>query len=130
MLRVKKENAQRDTWERPDPLEYCLALWKEWMHNGGQRTAGTLIMGGLVGNTDGHGSDLHESQHSHDMQIGAATDAMIDSLSRLHAWAIYRSCSIATAWRFPNADLALTAIEARAALAQKLKKNECTRNLF
>jgi hypothetical protein len=87
-------------------------------------------MGGLAGDADGHGVDLHEAQHTHDMQIGAATDAMIDSLDRIHVWAIYANCRIATAWRFPHADLVVTAAEARAELVLKLKKNECTRNLF
>lgn len=130
LLRAKKETVRVDTWNRPDPLEYCLDLWKDWMHKGGHRSAGTLVMAGLVGEADGHGHDLHEAQHSHDMQVAAATDAMIDSLERHHRWAIYKSCSIATAWRFPNADLATTAADARAALVLKLKKNQCTRNFF
>lgn len=128
--RVKKEDEQRATWVRPDPVDYCLAAWKDWMGSGGQRNLGARIMGGLVGELDGHGADVHEAQHSYDMQVGAATDAMIDSLPRLHTWAIYASCRIATAWRFPNAELITTAADARAALAEKLKKNECTRNLF
>lgn len=130
LLRVKKEDVRPSTWERPDPLEYCLAAWKDWMSTGGERNLGARIMGGLVGESDGHGCDVHEAQHSHDMQIGAATDAMISGLPRIHVWAIYRSCSIATAWRFPNADWATVVGEARAELTIKLKKNECTRNLF
>jgi len=111
-------------------VDYCLAAWKDWMSTGGERNLGARIMGGLVGESDGHGCDVHEAQRSHDMQVGAATDAMINSLQRMHVWAIYRSCSIATAWRFANADWAATANEARIELTEKLKKNECTRNLF
>ena len=130
LQRVKKQDIKTNTWARPDPLEYCLAVWKDWMASTGQRNLGARIMGGLAGEADGHGQDLHEAQHSHDMQIAAATDAMIDSLDRIHVWAIYASCSIATAWRFRNADLITTAADAREALVGKLKKNECTRNLF
>lgn len=130
LQRVKKQDVQVDTWVRPDPLDYCLAVWKDWMATAGQRNLGARIMGGLVGESDGHGQDLHEAQHSHDMQIAAATDAMIDSLDRIHVWAIYASCRIATAWRFPHADLVVTAAAARDELVLKLKKNECTRNLF
>jgi hypothetical protein len=130
LQRVKKQNVQAATWSRPDPLDFCLAVWKDWMASSGQRNLGARIMGGLVGESDGHGYDIHEAQHSHDMQIAAATDAMIDSLPRLHVWAIYKSCSISTAWRFPNADLVTVATEARTELTEKLKKNECTRNLF
>lgn len=130
LQRVKKQDVQIDTWVRPDPLDYCLAAWKVWMADGGQRNLGARIMGGLVGEVDGHGRDINEAQHSHDMQIAAATDAMIDSLDRIHVWAIYATCRIATAWRFPDADLVTTATEARDRLIAKLKKNECTRNLF
>lgn len=130
LQRVKKQDIKTDTWVRPDPLEYCLAVWKEWMARGGHRSVGSLVMGGLASDADGHGHDLHEAQHSHDMEVAAATDAMIDSLDRVHIWAIYASCSIATAWRFPHLNLAGTAEIARDELVLKLKKNECTRNLF
>ncbi|MGV7210487.1 hypothetical protein ACLB1G_21850 [Oxalobacteraceae bacterium A2-2] len=130
LRRVKKEEVQTETWAQPDPLDYCLDAWKTWMYAGGRRNLDVKIMGGLVGDGDGHGGDLHEAQHSHDMRLGAATDAMIESLSRLHAWAIYRSCGIATAWRFPNADLMTTAAEAKVELVQKLRKNSCTGSLF
>lgn len=130
LRRVRKEEVQSEAWVRPDPLDYCLEAWRAWMHAGGSRNLSAKIMGGLVGEGDGHGGDIYEEQHSHDMRIGAATDAMIESLPRLHAWAIYTSCSIATAWRFPRADLALTATDAREALAVKLRKNSCTGSLF
>lgn len=130
LRRVKKADIQSDTWVRPDPIDYCLAMWGSWMATGGQRNLGARIMGGLVGESDGHGSDINEEQHSHDMQVGAATDAMIDGLSVMHRWAIYRACGVATQWRYPNADLALTLIDAREQLAVALKKNECTRNFF
>lgn len=38
-------------------------------------------------------ADIHEAQHEADYRIGAATDAMINSLSRIHMWVVYRSCS-------------------------------------
>ena len=130
LQRVKKQDVKTDSWMRPDPLDYCLDVWKDWMSSTGQRNLGARIMGGLVGEADGHGQDMHEAQHSQDMQIAAATDAMIDSLPRIHVWAIYASCRIATEWRFPNADMVTTAADARSELIAKLKKNECTRNLF
>ena len=130
LQRVKKQDVKTDPWVRPEPLDYCLALWKEWISKGGQRSGGALVMGGLASDTDGHGVDLHEAQHAHDMQVGAATDAMISSLSRLHYWAIFRSCGLSSVWRFENADLVITAADAREELVLKLKKNECTRNLF
>lgn len=130
LRRVKKTEVKTDTWVRPDPVDYCLDKWGTWMCTGGQRNLDARIMGGLVGDSDGHGADIHEAQHSHDMQVGAATNAMVDGLSALHRWAIYRACGMATVWRFPNADLAQTVMEARTALEIALKKNECTRNFF
>jgi hypothetical protein len=62
--------------------------------------------------------------------LAMATDAMISSLSRLHVWAIYRSCSLANVWNFPNASLADVSIEARIELAAKLRRNICTAVLF
>ena len=122
LQRVKKQDVKTHSWVRPEPLDYCLALWKEWISKGRQRSSGSLVMGGLASDTDGHGCDLHEAQHAHDMQVGAATDAMIDSLDRVHIWAIYACCRIATAWRFPHLDLAGTAVGARDELVLKLKK--------
>lgn len=130
LRRVKKADAHNNKWVRPDPIDYCLAVWASWMCIGGRRNLDARTMGGLVGESDGHGSDVNEAQHSADMQVGEATDAMIDGLSSLHRWAIYRACNIATAWRFPNADLGQVLQDAREVLEVSLKKNECTRNFF
>lgn len=119
-----------DPWTQPEPLDYCLECWKAWMAGDADKDLGAKTMRGLVGDEDGYGVDLYESQQSRDLRIAAATDAMIESLSRLHFWAIYKSCSIDTAWKFPNADLIETAIEARRQLVEKLKKNVCTGILF
>ena len=130
LQRVKKQDVKPDSWVRPEPLDYCLMLWKEWMGKGGHRSVGSLVMGGLAGDADGHGGDLHEAQHRQDMEIGAATNAMIDSLDRIHVWAIYASCGISTSWRYPNADLAIAASDARSSLEIKLRANGCTSNLY
>jgi hypothetical protein len=119
-----------DPWTEPEPLDYCLECWKAWMVGDADKDLGAKTMRGLVGDEDGYGVDLYESQQSRDVRIGAATDAMIEGLSRLHFWAIYKSCSIDTAWKFPNADLLETATEARRLLVEKLKKNVCTGILF
>jgi hypothetical protein len=55
---------------------------------------------------------------------------MISSLSRLHVWAIYPSCSLATVWNFPNKSLAEVAVEAGAELVVKLRRNSCTSLIF
>ncbi|MES2787638.1 MAG: hypothetical protein V4684_19385 [Pseudomonadota bacterium] len=117
-------------WTPPAPLDECLACWKAWMHGDADRDLGAKPMGGLVGDTDGHGVDVHEQQQARDTRIAVATDAMIESMQRIHVWAIYRMCSLDTPWRFPNADLMIIGDEARQALTVKLKKNVCTSVLF
>lgn len=119
-----------DPWSQPDPVDLCLELWKNWMSGDSDRDLGAKTMRGLCGEGDGHGVDLHEAQQANDLRIAQATDAMIDSLARIHIWAIYTSCSISTAWRFPNASLMDIAAEARTELGRKLRKNICTAVLF
>lgn len=113
-----------------DPVDLCLELWKEWMRQG-DRDLSTQTMRGLAGDGDGYGSeDVYEAQRRNDMRIGEATNAQIESMSRIHYWAIYRACSIATAWKFPHADFMQVMVEARAELEKKLRKNICTAVLF
>jgi hypothetical protein len=130
--RVRKEEVQRqrETLIEKDPLDVCLDCWKSWMAGDADRDLGAKTMGGLIGNSDGYGSDLHEAQQARDNEIAAATDAMIDSLSHLHRWAIYKLCSVATPWKYPNADLVIVGMAARESLTQKLKGNPCTRIMF
>jgi hypothetical protein len=94
------------------------------------RDLGAKTMRGLVGDGDGRGPDLHEAQQASDNRIGAATDAMIDSLIPIHIWAIYKSCSMANPWQFPNADYIQVTQEAQNDLIKKLKNNICTAVLF
>lgn len=113
-----------------DPVDLCLELWKVWMAGAGERDLGAKTMRGLSGEGDGRGVDIYEAQRASDMRMAEATDAMIESLQRMHVWAIYRMCSMSTAWRFPNACLQDVAIEARQELSNKLRKNICTAVLF
>lgn len=119
-----------DPWTKPDPVDLCLELWKNWMAGDSDRDLGAKTMRGLCGEGDGHGVDLHEAQQANDIRIAQATNAMIDSMSRLHVWAIYRACSLATVWNFPNASLLEVAAQARAELVMKLRRNICTAVLF
>ena len=119
-----------DPWTKPDPVDLCLELWKNWMAGDSDRDLGAKTMRGLCGEGDAHGVDLHEAQQANDIRIAQATNAAIDSMPRLHVWAIYRACSLASVWRFPNASLVDVAAEARAELAVKLRKNICTAVLF
>ena len=130
LIRIRKQDIQSANWVKPDPLDECLACWKIWIAGDGDRDLGAKTMSGMVGLKDAYGVDLGEAQHARDNRIGAATDAMIDSLKQIHRWAIYTSCSVVTAWKYPHADVIEVATEARAVLTLKLKNNVCTGALF
>ena len=119
-----------DPWTKLDPVDLCLELWRDWMAGDSDRDLGAKTMRGLAGEGDAHGVDPHEAQQASDIRIAQATNAMIDSMPRLHVWAIYRACSLTTAWRFPDASLMEVVTEARVELATKLRKNICTAVLF
>lgn len=115
---------------KADPLDLCLELWKAWMGDGVDKDLAAKTMRGLSGDGDGHGVDLHEAQRANDIRIAQATDAMIDSMARIHIWAVYTLCSQATPWRFPHADLVAVGQQARDELRRLLQKNVCTAVLF
>jgi len=128
--RVRKADAKADTFVQPDQVDYCLDCWRSRMWNDPDRDLGIKTMGGLRGLGDAYGRDEGEAQLARDNRIAAATDAMIDSLCRLHIWAIYKAIGIGQVWSFPQADLAQTYAEARVALEAKLRGNVCTGVLF
>jgi hypothetical protein len=130
MRRVKKEEVQRDTWVKPDALDLCLDCWVMWMAGDGDKDLGAKGMRLMSGDADGYGKDSEEAQQARDNEIGAATDAMIDSLSMLHRWAIYTTCELPAVWDFPRADIFTVGPAARDALTEKLKWNVGTRMLF
>lgn len=130
LTRFRKEDAKINYIKQQDGLEICLDCWKSWMAGDADRDLGAKTMSGLVGDGDGRGPDMHEAQQASDNRIAAATDAMIDSMKLIHRWAIYKSCSMATPWRFDNADFLTVAETARIDLQQKLKRNSCTGILF
>ncbi|MDC8756248.1 hypothetical protein [Janthinobacterium fluminis] len=130
LRRVRKADVRVDSWVKPDGLDLCLELWKAWIAHDVDRDLGTKTMRGMSGEGDGHGVDPSEAQQASDMRIASATDAMIDSMARIHIWAIYTSCSQATPWRFPNASFVDVALEARSELTRRLKNNVCTAVLF
>jgi len=130
LRRVKKDEFRQQNFQTADPVDVCLECWKEWMHGDSDRDLGAKTMGGLVANSDGYGSDSSEAQQKRDTDIAVATDACIDSLKRLHIWAIYKSCSIGQVWSFPNADLVAATTGARIELERLLRRNPATSSEF
>lgn len=127
LVRVRKFDIPIVPRETLDGVERCLSCWKSWIEQKGDRDLGAKTMRGLQGDGDGYGeTSVHDAQLANDNRIGAATDAAIDSLGRLHKWAIYKMCSIASPWRYPNADIMVCGPAAMDELKAKLKENCCT----
>jgi len=128
LRRVRKIDAKTDAWVRPDALDTCLYCWRVWM---GRRDTdlGAKSQRTLQGDGDGFGNSETMAARR-DNEIAEATDAMIGDLTSAHRWAIFRKCSIATAWRFPQLDYMTTAQEAVESLEKKLRGNVATRMLF
>ena len=85
-----RKNTDTDAWVRPDPVDWCLALWKSWMQIP-DRERGTKTMefadrrtpkrdkdGNMIEiEQAGYESDIDSDQARQDMQAGAAVDAMV-----------------------------------------------------
>ena len=131
--RVPKSESKPIETVKPDGLAYCLDCWKSHMH-GDDRDLSASRMNFTGGASDeekvAYESNVNDDQRKADGAIGAATDAMIESLSRLHYWAIYRMCSITTQWNYPNANYIEVAQAASEDLRKKLKNNIATGTLF
>lgn len=121
--------------EELSPLQLCINHWREWMHHS-DRDLGAKGQSGLLKSADEHqgyddgGAAGDAAAARASREIAMATDAMIDSLPRHYKAAIYRSCSIASVWRFPNLDFMATLPLAEAELREKLAKNVATRAFF
>ncbi|MFS2114332.1 hypothetical protein [Herbaspirillum frisingense] len=104
-----------------DGTEYCLDVWAAWMRKDDR----DLGIKGSRGESEGDAAAARR-----DNEIAEATEAMMQSLILRHRWAIWKKFGITTAWRFPNADLAESYVEAVAALEPLLRKNVATRMQF
>jgi hypothetical protein len=116
-------------------LQFCLNHWRDWMQHD-DRDLGAKVQ--QIGRSpDGEHEGYDDSAANSEAAaarasrgIAMATDAMIDSLDRHYKAAIYRSCSIASVWRFPNLAFEVVLPEAERELTEKLKRNVATRAFF
>lgn len=130
MRRVRKEEVHIDIVQKPDPLDYCLECFKVYISENDRERV--KAASGLMGDSDGYGEDPHDAQRKKDLRIGAAVSAEIHDpkFSFLNRWAIYTLCSVATTFKYPNADILLVGPVARYLLGERLKKNMVTSILF
>jgi hypothetical protein len=127
LRRVRREEVAKPVINKPDPYSLLMACWVDYMRADDR----DLGAGGMKLATDaGPDYNVHDSQRAADLKIGEAVNAMVDSLSTLHRWAICTSRSISKGWRFPNANYSATLLDARAELEEKLKKHIATRMYF
>jgi hypothetical protein len=118
-------------------FQFCLNHWRDWMQyhdrDLGARGQQGIASGPDEGDRDGYDDSAAAGEAAAaraSREIAMATDAMIDSLERHHKAAIYRSCSIASVWRFPNLPFEFVLVEAQAELSEKLARNVATRAFF
>jgi hypothetical protein len=127
LRRVRREDVAPSTVVKPDPYALLMACWSDFMRTDDR----DLGAGGMKLKGDGaDDKDVHEQQLAADMKVGEAVNAMVDSLTALHRWAICKSQGISRGWRFPNADYELVLSEARDDLEKKLRNNVATRLYF
>jgi hypothetical protein len=128
---MKAEMVEMDRVNTPDGLEICLECWKQYMHSDGDRDLGAKTMSGLKGDDSySNGMDIYDQQQASDLKVGAATDAMIDSLPLRYKWAIYKLTSIGYSYDYPQDDILFVGPAAKQLLSDKLKNNCCTSVLF
>ncbi len=125
--RVRRDEPVQPAFGRPDPYAQLMACWVDYMRVD-DRDLGSRGM--KLAGEGASDRDVHTEQRLADIKIGESVNAMVDSLSTIHRWAICKSQGIATAWRFGNADFGATLAEAREELEQKLRKNVATRLYF
>lgn len=127
LRRVRKADAVPPAFGKPDPYAMLMACWVDYMRTDDKN----LSTQGMKLATDAQADrDVHAEQHLADLRMGESVNAMVDSLSTQHRWAIYRSQRISTVWRFANANYEEVLMAARDELEQKLKKNIATRLYF
>lgn len=138
LRRVRKEDVHRPMAQNTerDGLQICLDCWKLWMHKDDRDLSASRVKLNGLDETDedfepvGYESDVWEKQRLEDYRIGESTNAMIESLKPCWKWAIYKSCSISTQWRFDKIDYITAAVDAMVDLEIRLRRHFDTGHVF
>lgn len=126
--RVRRAAPPAPAFNKPDPYSLLMDCWVAFMHTN-DRDLGSRGMK-LEGEGAAAHLDVHEAQRLADIKTGETVNAMVDSLSIQHRWAICKSRGISRGWRFPNANYEEVLSEARDELEKKLRNNVATRLYF
>jgi len=127
LRRVRREEVSRPAFDKPDPYAQLMACWADYMRVD-DRDLGSRGM--KLASDAEEDRDVHAQQRIADLRMGETVNAMVDSLTMQHRWAIYKSQGIASAWRFPNARYEDVLTDARDDLEKKLRNNVATRLQF
>lgn len=127
LRRVRREEAARPAFDKPDPYGQLMACWADYMRVD-DRDLGSRGM--KLASDAEEDRDIHAQQRAADLKMGEAVNAMVDSLTIQHRWAICKSQGIASAWRFANARYEDVLTDARDELEKKLRNNVATRLYF
>lgn len=127
LRRVRREEVARPAFAKADPYGLLMACWADFMRTDDRDLGGS----GMRLQSDAVADrNVHDDQRAADMKIGEAVNAMVDSLTIQHRWAIYKSQGISPAWRFQNAKYEDVLSDARDDLEKKLRNNVATRLYF
>lgn len=127
LRRVRREEVARPAFDKPDPYAQLMAYWADYMRVD-DRDLGSRGMK-LASDADDD-RDVHAQQRAADLKMGEVVNAMVDSLTIQHRWAIAKSQGIASMWRFQNARYEDVLADARDELEKKLRNNVATRLYF
>lgn len=135
MFGPKAVRTRRETWQSPqstkaEPYAFCMACWVDFM-TVDDRDSGASRMNlhsrDEEDKEDGdYRSDPYSEQRKADLKTGEAVNAMVESLTIEHRWAIHKSQGMTTQWRFPNADYMQVLLRAQQELERKLRNNFTT----
>ena len=124
LSRVRRAAPPAAAFNKPDPYSLLMDCWVSFMHTN-DRDLGSRGMK-LEGEGGAERVDPHEAQRLADIRTGETVNAMVDSLTIQHRWAIYKSQGISSAWRFQNAKYEDVLSDARDDLEKKLRNNIAT----
>ena len=108
------------------PLDECLSLWADWMRRQSVFKDDTHLSQ-IFGMSNRTFDDMCDAI---DIAACEAVDAMIDSLSTQHQWAIYKRCGMASVWRYDRLNFVETLTSAEIELEKKLRKNNALTQFF
>jgi len=100
--RVRRTAPPALAFNRPDPSSLLMDCWASFTHTN-DHDLGSRGMK-LKGEGGAERVDPNEAQRLADIKAGETVNAMVDSLTIQHRWAIYKSRGISRGWRFNNAN--------------------------